>query len=92
MNVYCGEKYHVLVTTYSPDDLEVFLNREGTKIIYEKKGEQPRGSGREMTVALKQSPFYDSTIPHTSDDVKFSAIRNSNPLKTASICESMNPQ
>lgn len=76
MNGYRGGKYNVLVTTYSPDNLKAFLNREGTKIIYEKKGEQPRGSGREMTVALKQSPFFEESIPHPTDEVKFSARRD----------------
>lgn len=67
-NGYSGGLYNMIVTTYNPDSIQGYLERN--EIIYTKKeGVLPRGSGRKMAVALEQVPSTD-TISQNDQSVK----------------------
>lgn len=67
-NGYSGGLYNMIVTTYNPDSIQGYLERN--EIIYTKKeGVLPRGSGRKMAVALEQAPSTDN-IAQRNDSVK----------------------
>lgn len=67
-NGYSGGLYNMIVTTYNPDSIQGYLERN--EIIYTKKeGVLPRGSGRKMAVALEQAPSTDN-IAQENDSVK----------------------
>lgn len=67
-NGYSGGLYNMIVTTYNPDSIQGYLERN--EIIYTKKeGVLPRGSGRKMAVALEQAPSTDN-ISQNDQSVK----------------------